>query len=155
MPLWLPQTCGFPFRLYRWIMDASLNSCGIASFLHIQWNNSVSLSAMGSPRPYKSQQELHLQLELCQMTVVELLVFMKVGNSCNICGCLSIASSLMLDGRFSTLLKCSAHLFKIASISVRRVLPCGGSRTLWAINGFQCIMKFLHVLSVRERLAKD
>ena len=36
MPQWLSQTCGFPFRLYGWIMRASLNSCGIASFLHIQ-----------------------------------------------------------------------------------------------------------------------
>ena len=27
------------------------------------------------------------------------------------------------DGRLSTLLKCSAHLFKIASLSVRSVLP--------------------------------
>ena len=50
--------------------------------------------------------------------VVELffLVSMTVGNSSNrtlhsICGSLSIASSLMLDGRFNTLLKCSAHLF--------------------------------------------
>ena len=54
------------------------------------------------------------------------LVSMTVGNSSNrtlhsICGSLSIASSLMLDGRFSTLLKCSAHLFKLASLSVRRV----------------------------------
>ena len=53
---------------------------------------------------------------------------MTVGNSSNrtlhsMCGGLSIASSLMLDSRFSTFLKCSAHLFKIASLSVRRVFP--------------------------------
>ena len=29
---------------------------------------------------------------------------------------------------------------------------CSVSITLWVINGFQCIMKFLHVLSVRKRL---
>ena len=40
---------------------------------------------------------------------------------------LSSTFSLMLDGRFSTLLKCSAHRFKIASLSVRRVLPSSGS----------------------------
>ena len=65
------------------------------------------------------------------MTVVgptAFLVSMTVGNSSNgtlhsICGSLLIASSLMLDGRFSTLLNCSAHLFKITSLSVRRVLP--------------------------------
>ena len=60
------------------------------------------------------------------MTVVELLFFffvsMMVGNSSNrtlhsICGSLSIASSLMLDGRMSTLLKCSAHLPKMDSLS--------------------------------------
>ena len=50
MPLWLSQTWGYPFRLYRWIMDASLNSYGISSFLHIQWNNFVSFFAMGSPQ---------------------------------------------------------------------------------------------------------
>ena len=35
---------------------------------------------------------------------------------------LLIALSLADDGRLSTLLKCSAHLFKIASSSVRSVL---------------------------------
>ena len=53
---------------------------------------------------------------------------MKVGNSSSrtlhsICGSLLIALSLTDDGRLSTLLKCSAHLFKIASLSVRSVLP--------------------------------
>ena len=32
MARWLSKTLGYPFRLYRWIMDASLNSCEIASF---------------------------------------------------------------------------------------------------------------------------
>ena len=40
-----------------------------------------------------------------------------------ICGSLLIALSLTDGGRLSTLLKCSAHLFKIASLSVRSVLP--------------------------------
>ena len=59
------------------------------------------------------------------MTVVELLflVSMMVGNSSNktlhsFCGSLPTASSLMLDGRLSTLLKYSAHLSKMASLSV-------------------------------------
>ena len=115
------------------------------------------------PKPYRHRQELHLHLELCQMAVVELffLVSTTVGNSSNrtlhsICRSLSIASSLMLDGRFSTLLKYSANLSNIASLSVRSILPsalqCGGSRAVWVINRFQSIMKFLPVLSVRKRL---
>ena len=43
----------------------------------------------------------------------------------SICGSLLIALSLTDDGRLSTLLKCSAHLFKIASLLVRSVLPSG------------------------------
>ena len=38
-------------------------------------------------------------------------------------GSLLITLSLTDDGRLSTLLKCSAHLFKIASLSVRSVFP--------------------------------
>ena len=38
---------------------------------------------------------------------------------------------------------------KSASICTEQ---CGDSGTLWAINDFQCIKKFLHVLSVRKRL---
>ena len=49
MPRWLSQTWGFPFLLNRWIIVASLNSWGMASFLHIMWNNSVSFSATGGP----------------------------------------------------------------------------------------------------------
>ena len=41
MPRLLSQTWGFPFLLKRWIIVASLNNLGIASFLHIMWNNSV------------------------------------------------------------------------------------------------------------------
>ena len=43
MPRWLSQTWGFSFLLNRWIIVASLNSWGMASFLHIMRNNSVSL----------------------------------------------------------------------------------------------------------------
>ena len=39
------------------------------------------------------------------------------------CGSLLIASSLIDDGRLRTPSKCSAHLFKIASLSVRRIVP--------------------------------
>ena len=38
-------------------------------------------------------------------------------------GSLLIALSLTVDGRLRTLLKCSAHLSKITSLSVRSVLP--------------------------------
>ena len=39
------------------------------------------------------------------------------------CGSLLIASSLIDDSRLRTPSKCSAHLFKIASLSVRRLVP--------------------------------
>ena len=38
---------------------------------------------------------------------------------------------------------------KCASICTEQ---CCCSRALWTINGFKCIMKFLHALSVRKRL---
>ena len=38
------------------------------------------------------------------------------------CGSLLIASSLIDDGRLRTLSKCLAHLFKIASLSARRLV---------------------------------
>ena len=49
MHRWLSQTWGFPFLYNRWIIVASLNSWGMASFLHIMWNNSVSFSATEGP----------------------------------------------------------------------------------------------------------
>ena len=58
-----------------------------------------------------------------------LLVSMTVGNSSNrtlhtICESLAIPSSLMLDGRLSTLVNYSALLSKIASLSVMiRMFP--------------------------------
>ena len=53
---------------------------------------------------------------------------MMVGNPSSralhsICGSLLIASSLKVDGRLSTLLKCSAHLTEMASLSVRSMFP--------------------------------
>ena len=39
------------------------------------------------------------------------------------CGSLLIASSLIDNGRLRTLSKCSAHIFKIASLSVRQLVP--------------------------------
>ena len=53
---------------------------------------------------------------------------MTVGNTSSrrlhsICGSLLIALSLADDEQLSTLLNCSAHLSKIASLSVRSVLP--------------------------------
>ena len=61
----------------------------------------------------------------------------------------SIPSSLILDGRLSTLLKCSVHLYKIASLSVRSVLPSaisnahGDSRTLVLSVSWNFFMSFL------------
>ena len=49
MPRWLAHKWGFPFRLNRWIIDASLNSRRMASFLRIMWNNSVIFFATGVP----------------------------------------------------------------------------------------------------------
>ena len=43
-------------------MDAPLNSCGMASFVHVQRNSSVSFSAMGSPSP-----PAHLELYLTEL----------------------------------------------------------------------------------------
>ena len=39
------------------------------------------------------------------------------------CGSLLIASSLIDDGRLRSPSKCSAHLFKIAFLSVRKLVP--------------------------------
>ena len=98
------------FRLYRCIMDASLNSCGIASYLHTQWKKSVSFSAMRSPPALWTSAGIAsapgaLSDDSCWTAF---LVSMTVGNLSNrtlhsICGSLSIISSLMLEGRFSTL----------------------------------------------------
>ena len=49
MPRWLSQNWGFSFLLNRWLIVASLNSWGMASFLPIMWNNSVSFSATWGP----------------------------------------------------------------------------------------------------------
>ena len=46
---WLSHNWGFPFHLNRWIIDTSLNSWGMASFLHIIWSNSVIFFATGVP----------------------------------------------------------------------------------------------------------
>ena len=57
------------------------------------------------------------------------LVSVTVENSSSrtlhsICDSLLIALSLTDDGRLRTLLNCSVHLSKIASLSVRSVLTC-------------------------------
>ena len=84
--------------------------------------------------------------------------FCDVGTSSSrtlhsICGSLLIVLSLTDVGRLNTPLKCSAHLSKIASLSVRSVLPSALSswwhQKFWAINCFQCIMELLHILPGR------
>ena len=64
---------------------------------------------------------------------------MHVSAIVGICGGMLIAWSLIVIGRLSMLLKCSAHLSKQASLSVRSVLLStlisrGGSRTFLAIK---------------------
>ena len=73
MPRLLSQTWGFPFLLNRWIIVLSLNSWGMASFLHIMWNNSVSCLQLENLLLCRSLQVLHLILKSCQMTEVLLL----------------------------------------------------------------------------------
>ena len=68
-------------------------------------------------------------------------------NIHSICASLLIALLLTDDGRLSTLLKCSAYLFKIASLSVRSVLPSPFKSNLMlaAVNGLNfslCINAF-------------
>ena len=61
---------------------------------------------------------------LYRKTIVELLFVGKSRKTLqSICGRLSIASLLILDGHLSTLFKRSANISKIASSSVKRVLP--------------------------------
>ena len=48
---------------------------------------------------------------------------MTAGILHSICGTLLIALPLTVDGQLSMLLECSVHLSKIASLSVRSVLP--------------------------------
>ena len=100
MPRWLSHNLGFPFRFNRRIIDASLNA-GIAS----------DPGALPDDRSFIAFTDSE-----------------TVGNSSSsrlhsTCGSLLIASSLTDDGRLRTLLKCPAHLFKIASLTVRRLVP--------------------------------
>ena len=81
---------------------------------------------------------------------------MTVGNSSSrtlhsTCGNLLLALSFIVDGRLSKLLKCSARLSKIASLSVRSVLP-SALRNGVVPELFGRIMEFLHVLSVYKGL---
>ena len=72
------------------------------------------------------------------------------------CGNLSIASSLIDDGRLMIPSKCSAHLFKTASLSVRRLVPSalksGVVSELWGPYTVQCIKELLHIISVCKGL---
>ena len=73
------------------------------------------------------------------------------------CGSLLIASSLIDDGRLRTPSKCSDHLFKIASLSVRRLVPSalrsGVVPELWGPYTVLSVSKnFFHVLSVCKGL---
>ena len=48
MPRWLSHSWGFHFRLNWWIIDASLNSWGVVSVLHIMSNNCHLLCNLSS-----------------------------------------------------------------------------------------------------------
>ena len=128
MPRWLSHNWGFPFRLNRWLIDASLNSWGMASFLHIMWNNChllcnwssscfVALSRYCIWSSYQMTEVLLLSLFQRRLGT------RQAADYIPLCGSLLIASSLIDDGRLRTLSKCSAHLFLIASLSVRRLVP--------------------------------
>ena len=140
MPRWLSQTWGFPFLLNRWIIVASLNAWGMASFLHIIWNNSVSFSAIWRTSCF---------VDLCSIasdpgalpddrSFIAFTVSETVGSSSSsglhsTCGSLLIASSLIDDGRLRTPSKCSAH--QSVSLQLEDLLLC----------------RSLHILGLGER----
>ena len=82
-----------------------------------------------------------------------------VGNSSSsglypTCESLLIASSLIDDGRLRTPSKCSAHLFKMASLSVRRLVS-SALRNGVALGTMYClkfIKELLRILSVCKGL---
>ena len=78
---------------------------------------------------------------------------MKVGHSN--CGILLIALPLTDDGRLRTLLKCSAHLSNIASLSVRSVLlsalSSGVAQELLGIKLFSMYIGTFSYPSSRKR----
>ena len=139
MPRWLSHNWGFPFRLNRWIIDASLNSWGMSSFLHIMWNYSDwSSSSFVHLSRYCIWSWSLARWQYC---------FHCFSDGCELCirlhstyGSLLIASSLIDDGRLRILSKCSTHLFKIASLSQKTSSICtekrGGS---WAIGTINCL----------------
>ena len=129
MPRWLSHNWGFSFCLNKWIIDASLNSWGMASFLHIMWNKSAI--------SFQLEFSYFVDLSRYRIRSWSLARWQKfycfhcfsddsVSSSSILhssCGSLLIASSLIDDVRLRTQSKCSAHLFKIASLSVRRLVP--------------------------------
>ena len=158
MPRWLSQTWGFPFFLNRWIIVASLNSWGMASFLHIMWNNSVSLSATGGSPALKISACIASDPGILSYdrSFIAFTVSETAGNSSSsglhsTCVSLLIASSLIDNGRLRTPSNWSAHLSKIAFLSVRR-LSALRSECLRTINCLKCIKELLHILSVCKGL---
>ena len=49
IPRWLSRNFMFPFLSYRWVMEASLRSCGITSYCHKIRNCSVSFCVRTGP----------------------------------------------------------------------------------------------------------
>ena len=106
-------------------MDASLSSCRIA-FLH----NSVSFHVIGSRPALKISVEIAFAPRALSEDRCRIVFFVSVAvgisssrTSLSFCGSLLISSSLTAVGRLRKLLIRSVNLSKIASLSVKSVLP--------------------------------
>ena len=94
------------------------------------WNNSVNFSATGGPPALyisagiaSNPGALPDDRSFIAFTFSETVWSSSSSGLHSTCGSLLIVSSLIDDGRLRTPSKCSAHLFKKASVSVRRQVP--------------------------------
>ena len=99
-------------------------SDGFFSFLHTMWNNSVSFSATGGPPVLSIYKGIASDPGALpdDRSFIAFTVSETVGNSSNSNLHSTCGSLLIGDGRLRTSSKCSAHLFKISSLSVRRLV---------------------------------
>ena len=85
----------------------------------------------------------------------------RLGGLHSTCGSVLIASSLIDDGRLRTPSKCSAHLFMIASLSVRRLVPSAlRSRVAPELWGPYTVLSasknfFISFLSAKDWISSD
>ena len=124
MTRWLSQTWGFPFLLNRWIIVASLNFWGMASFLHIMWDN------------FFCNWRTSCFVDLCRYCIWFWSLARWQGFYSFHCfrggwelikqrftlhlWQLLIASSLIEDGRLRTPSKCSAYLFQNSFLVIQK-----------------------------------